>query len=118
MPARLFDLTGKVALVTGAYRGLGFAIANGLAQAGATVVLNGRKPEALATAVKTLTDTGLRASTSVFDVTDGDAVRAGIAAIEAEHGRVDILVNNAGIQRRNPLVDFKQQDWTTSSRPT
>jgi len=58
-----------------------------------------------------LTDAGRRASTCVFDVTDGDAVRAGIAAIEREHGRLDILVNNAGIQRRNPLVDFKRQDW-------
>src|SRR6185369_2004431 len=99
------------ALVTGAYRGLGFAIAQGLAEAGATVVLNGRKAELLASAAKTLTDAGRRASTCVFDVTDGDAVRAGIAAIEREHGRLDILVNNAGIQRRNPLVDFKRQDW-------
>lgn len=111
MAAQLFDLTGKVALVTGAYRGLGFAIARGLCEAGATVVLNGRKPEALATAANILTSAGLRARTSVFDVTDGDAVRAGIAAMEAEHGRVDILVNNAGIQRRGPFVDFKQQDW-------
>ena len=106
-----FDLHGKVALVTGAYRGLGFAIAQGLAEAGATVVLNGRKAELLASAAKTLTDAGRRASTCVFDVTDGDAVRAGIAAIEREHGGLDILVNNAGIQRRNPLVDFKRQDW-------
>jgi len=106
-----FDLSGKVALVTGAYRGLGFAIAQGLAEAGATVVLNGRKAESLASAARTLTDAGRRASTSVFDVTDGDAVRAGIAAIEREHGALDILVNNAGIQRRNPLVDFKRQDW-------
>jgi gluconate 5-dehydrogenase len=58
-----------------------------------------------------LTDAGRRASTCVFDVTDGDAVRAGIAAVEREHGGLDILVNNAGIQRRNPLVDFKRQDW-------
>ena len=111
MATPLFDLAGKVALVTGAYRGLGFAIARGLGEAGATVVLNGRKPEALATSAKALTDAGLRASTRVFDVTDGDAVRAGVGAIEGELGRVDILVNNAGIQRRNPLVDFKQQDW-------
>ncbi len=106
-----FDLTGKVALVTGAYRGLGYAIANGLAQAGATVVLNGRKPEALATAAKALTDAGLSVSTRVFDVTDSAAIAAGVAAIESDHGRLDILVNNAGIQRRNPLVDFKRQDW-------
>jgi gluconate 5-dehydrogenase len=110
-PAHPFDLSGRIALVTGAYRGLGFAIAQGLAQAGATVVLNGRKQEALAAAAKTLTDAGLAASISVFDVAAGDAVRAGIAAIERAHGRLDILVNNAGIQRRNPLVDFKQQDW-------
>ena len=111
MATHPFDLAGKIALVTGAYRGLGFAIAKGLGEAGATVVLNGRKPEPLAAAAKALTDAGLHASTSVFDVTDDDAVRAGIAAIEREHGRLDILVNNAGIQRRNALVDFKQQDW-------
>ena len=111
MIGQRFDLTGKIALVTGAYRGLGFAIAQGLAEAGARVVLNGRKQEALAAAAKVLLDAGLRASTSVFDVSDAIAVRAGIDAIERELGRVDILVNNAGIQRRGPLVDFKQQDW-------
>jgi len=110
-PAHPFDLSGRIALVTGAYRGLGFAIAKGLAQAGATVVLNGRKEEALAAAAKTLTAAGLQASIGVFDVAVGDAVRAGVAAIERTHGRLDILVNNAGIQRRNPMVDFKQQDW-------
>jgi gluconate 5-dehydrogenase len=109
--ARLFDLTGKIALVTGAYRGLGYAIARGMGEAGATVVLNGRKPDVLAAAAKALVDAGLRASTQVFDVTDGDAVRGAIRAIEDRHGRIDILVNNAGIQRRGPLVDFKQQDW-------
>ncbi len=106
-----FDLAGRTALVTGAYRGLGFAIAQGLAEAGAAVVLNGRKAEELANAASRLNDAGLRASTSVFDVTDGDAVRAAVAAIEDQHGRLDILVNNAGIQRRNPVVDFKRQDW-------
>src|SRR4051812_25077821 len=106
-----FDLTGKVALVTGAYRGLGFAIAQGLAEAGATVVLNGRKSDHLTAAAKTLTDAGHAATASVFDVTQRAAVHKGVAAVESLHGRVDILVNNAGIQRRNPLVDFKQQDW-------
>jgi len=106
-----FDLTGKVALVTGAYRGLGFAIAQGLAEAGATVVLNGRKGDHLAAAAKTLTEAGHAATTSVFDVTQRAAVHKAVAAAEALHGRVDILVNNAGIQRRNPLVDFAQQDW-------
>jgi len=106
-----FDLTGRIALVTGAYRGLGFAIAKGLAAAGATVVLNGRKAKELDAAAKVLTDANLRATTSVFDVTDGAGVRKAVAAVEALHGRLDILVNNAGIQRRNPLVDFAQKDW-------
>jgi gluconate 5-dehydrogenase len=109
--ANPFDLTGKTALVTGAYRGLGFAIAQGLARAGATVVLNGRKPDELAAAAKRITDAGLTATTRVFDVTDGASVRAGVAAIEGLHGRLDILVNNAGIQRRNPLPEFTQKDW-------
>jgi len=106
-----FDLTGRTALVTGAYRGLGYAIAQGLAEAGATVVLNGRKAEPLAGAAKALTDARLRAFTSLFDVTDAEAVRAAVAAIEHEHGQLDILINNAGIQRRNRIVDFKRQDW-------
>ena len=74
-------------------------------------MLNGRKPEALAAAAKALTDAGIRATTRAFDVTDGAAVRTAVAAIESEHGHLDILVNNAGIQRRSPLVDFKQEDW-------
>ncbi len=111
MTSHPFDLSGKVALITGAYRGLGFAIARGLGEAGATVVLNGRKAEALDAAVEMLTGAGLHASACVFDVTDGAAVRAGVAAIAVEHGHLDILVNNAGIQRRGPLVDFKQKDW-------
>jgi len=109
--AHPFDLTGKVALVTGAYRGLGFAIAQGLARAGAAVVLNGRKREDIEAAAKRLADAGSSATTSVFDVTAASAIREGIAGIEAQHGHLDVVVNNAGIQRRNPLVDFKQQDW-------
>ncbi|HYT96077.1 MAG TPA: SDR family NAD(P)-dependent oxidoreductase, partial [Casimicrobiaceae bacterium] len=106
-----FDLSGYVALVTGAYRGLGFAIASGLARAGARVTLNGRKPKELATAVETLTAEGLKADSAVFDVTDQDAVRAGIAKVAHKHGAVDILVNNAGIQRRAPFVEFSKEDW-------
>lgn len=106
-----FDLTGKVALVTGAYRGLGFAMARGLAQAGATVVLNGRKQDAVDAAARVLDQEGLRATTSVFDVTDASATHASVAAIEERHGRVDILVNNAGIQRRKPLVEFTLHEW-------
>ena len=106
-----FDLAGRVALVTGAYRGLGFSIARGLAQAGATVILNGRKPEELARAAKALTDAGLKADVAVFDITDRDAIRAGVDAAIARHGGIDILVNTAGIQRRAPLVDFTQKEW-------
>ena len=111
MPTHPFDLSGKVALVTGAQRGLGFAIAKGLAEAGAIVALNGRKPEALQSAVSALTGAGRSASACVFDVTDADGARDGVAAIEREYGHLDILVNNAGIQRRNRLVEFKRQDW-------
>jgi gluconate 5-dehydrogenase len=106
-----FDLTGKVALVTGAYRGLGFAIAGGLARSGATVVLNGRRPEELAAAKKKLVDQGLAASTTVFDVTDATGIRRGVDGIVESYGHLDIVVNNAGIQRRHPLVDFPQSEW-------
>jgi gluconate 5-dehydrogenase len=75
------------------------------------VVLNGRRADALATAAKALSDAGLRASTAVFDVTDAPAIGRGVAGIVESYGHLDIIVNNAGIQRRNPLVDFKQKDW-------
>jgi gluconate 5-dehydrogenase len=90
---------------------LGFSIARGLAQAGATVILNGRKPEELAKAAKALTDAGLKADVAVFDITDRDAIHAGIGAALGRHGAIDILVNNAGIQRRAPFVDFTQKEW-------
>jgi gluconate 5-dehydrogenase len=106
-----FDLSGKVALITGAYRGLGFAIAQGLAGAGAAVVLNGRRKEALEAAAATLSAQGADASTSVFDVTDRDAIGAAVADINARFGHIDILFNNAGIQRRGPFVDFPQAQW-------
>src|SRR6478672_7013879 len=106
-----FDLTGRIALVTGAYRGLGFAIARGLAAAGARVILNGRNADALAGAVGVLAGEGLAADVALFDVTDGDAVRQGVADAARRVGPIDILVNNAGIQRRHALVDFPPHDW-------
>jgi gluconate 5-dehydrogenase len=106
-----FDLTGRVALVTGAARGLGQAIAGGLARNGATVVFNGRDRAALEAARAPVTKDGGKTDIGVFDVTSAEAVKAGVAAIEDKHGAVDIVVNNAGIQRRNPVADFKLVDW-------
>ena len=106
-----FDLTGRVALVTGAYRGLGFAIARGIAAAGARVILNGRNADALAGAIAVLAGEGLDAQAVVFDVTDAQAVRDGVATVARTTGAIDILVNNAGIQRRHALVDFPQREW-------
>ena len=106
-----FDLSGRIALITGAYRGLGFAIARGMAEAGATVILNGRKPDELRKSAKTLSDAGHTADIAAFDVVQRAAVEAGVASVIATHGRIDILVNNAGIQRRAPFHEFTQKDW-------
>jgi gluconate 5-dehydrogenase len=97
-----FDLTGRRALVTGASQGIGLALARGLAEAGAAVVLNGRDPLRLAAAAAALPG----AATLVFDVTDHDAARSAVDGFETDVGAIDILVNNAGIQHRAPLEDF------------
>ena len=110
MPLSL-DLSGRVALVTGAARGLGLAIARGLARAGALTVLNGRDATALSAARASIESDGGRADTAMFDVTDRDAVRAALADLEARHGAIDIVVNNAGIQRRHPVTEFPLEDW-------
>ena len=88
-----------------------FSIARGLAQAGATVILNGRKPDELARAAKSLADDGQRSDVAAFDITDRAAITAAVEAVVAKHGSIDILVNNAGIQRRGPLTDFSEKDW-------
>ncbi|MEP7275790.1 MAG: glucose 1-dehydrogenase [Betaproteobacteria bacterium] len=106
-----FDLTGRVALVTGAARGLGHAIATALSDAGATVIFNGRDLAALEAARGSLAAAGRKTDAVVFDVTDQDAVNAGIAAIERKHRALDIVVNNAGIQRRNAVHAFAKADW-------
>ena len=107
----LFDLTGRRALVTGSSQGLGFAMARGLGQAGAAVVLNGRDGAKLERAVGELRAAGVAAEAAVFDVTHGAAVEAGVAGIEQRLGPIHVLVNNAGIQKRAPLADFAEADW-------
>ena len=99
---QLFDLTGKRALVTGSSQGIGFALAQGLAAAGAQIVLNGRDAGKLAEAAARIPG----AATLAFDATDHDAVRNAVDGFEAEVGPIDILVNNAGMQYRTPLEDF------------
>ena len=111
MAFELFDLTGKRALVTGSSQGIGFAIAQGLAEHGAEVVLNGRDGTKLAAAAARLADRGFRASVANFDVTVAGAVKEGVAAIESTTGALDILVNNAGMQFRSPLEDFPAEKW-------
>lgn len=111
MTAHLFDLSGQRALITGGGGGLGLALARGLAQHGAAVVLNGRDVGKLDAAVRGLRDEGFDASASPFDVTDEAAVKAGIADVLAA-GELHILINNAGIQRRAPLTELTLDLWT------
>jgi gluconate 5-dehydrogenase len=99
---QLFDLTGRRALITGSSQGIGFALAEGLAAAGAQVVLNGRDSAKLAAAAARIPE----AETVAFDATDHEAVRAAVDGFEAEGKVFDILVNNAGMQHRAPLEDF------------
>jgi gluconate 5-dehydrogenase len=111
MANKLFDLTGKVALVTGGGSGLGNAIGRGLADAGATVILNGRRRDKLDEAVAVFSAAGLKAGAAAFDVTDSNGVNAGIAEAVAAHGPIDILVNNAGMQHRKSIELFSDAEW-------
>jgi gluconate 5-dehydrogenase len=107
----MFDLSGRIALITGSSRGIGLAYAEALAGAGAEVVLNSRSAGDLEAARAGLAGAGHTVRASAFDVTDGDAVEAAVATIENDVGPIDILFNNAGIQRRAPLVDFEADVW-------
>lgn len=111
MPHPLFSLEGRVALVTGSSRGLGFAMAEGLAECGATVVLNGRNERTLAEGASKLNARGLRAEIAAFDVTNEAITRAAVDDIAERHGRLDILIANAGMTIRKPLEEWTLAQW-------
>jgi gluconate 5-dehydrogenase len=111
MSKELFDLTGRLALVTGSTQGIGFSLASGLGRAGARIVLNGRDEARLDAAVMGLRAEGIAAEGAPFDVSDQPRVAAAIDQIEDRIGPIDILINNAGIQRRAPLEDFPVETW-------
>jgi len=111
MGAHPFSLDGRVALVTGGSRGLGFAMAQALGEAGAFVIVNGRDRATLDAAVARLAEAGVAAAAVAFDVTDPAARRAGVAQAAALKGRLDILVGNAGVQHRAPLADWTEAEF-------
>lgn len=109
--AKLFDLTGKTALVTGSSDGLGRGMARALAEAGAWVILNGRNESKLAQAAKSYEAAGHRTFQRAFDVADEAAVTAAFEHFDAEGLEIDILVNNAGVQLRKPMVEVTTKEW-------
>lgn len=106
MSADLFNLSGKTALITGSSQGIGYTLAEGLANAGAKIVANGRDAVKLADAAAQL-----GADQLAFDVTDNAAAREAVDGYEADHGPIDILINNAGMQHRGPLEEFAAADF-------
>ena len=106
-----FSLEGKVALVTGASYGIGFAIATAFAKAGATIVFNDIKQELVDKGLAAYKEEGINAHGYVCDVTNEDAVNAMVAQVEKEVGVIDILVNNAGITRDGLMMRMSEQQW-------
>ncbi|MBL8688426.1 MAG: SDR family oxidoreductase [Rhodospirillaceae bacterium] len=109
-PSHPFSLAGRVVLVTGAARGLGFEIARAVASAGALVVINGRDAGRAQAAADRIKAEGNAASTAVFDIADDVAVAREVASIGERHGRLDGLVNNVGARNRKPLFDFTLEE--------
>ncbi len=107
----LFDISNKVALVTGATQGIGYTLAKGLAEAGAKVYLNGRNQEKLTEAVQTLNAQSMQCFELLFDVDQTLQVEAAVSHLIAQEGRIDILINNAGIIRREKLEVLTETDW-------
>lgn len=112
----MFSLKGRRALITGSSKGIGNALATGLAGVGAEVILNGRNVDAVERAATELRATGATVYVLPFDVTDHAAARAAVDGFEAETGAIDILINNAGMQHRTPLEDFDPDDFDTLIR--
>ena len=106
-----FDLTGKVALITGASYGIGMAIAKAMAANGATIVFNDIKQELVDKGLAAYEEAGIKAHGYVCDVTDEDAVNAMVAKITEEVGHINILVNNAGLMKRVPMVEMSHADF-------
>ena len=111
MKEKLFDLRGKVAIVTGGNGGIGLGMARGLADAGAAIAVVGRNEAKSATAVADLKERGVKAIAVTADVTDKAAVAADGRARESELGRIDVLVNNAGINIRKPPHELESSEW-------
>lgn len=108
-----FDLTGRTALITGSSSGLGFAMARGLAQAGAHVIIHGRHRDKLDAARQSLAEEGHSVRSTSFDVTDEAAIEQALEGLRASGVNIDILVNNAGIQLRRPLLEVERDQWDT-----
>ncbi|MEA2280219.1 MAG: gluconate 5-dehydrogenase [Solirubrobacteraceae bacterium] len=106
---RLFDISGRTALVTGSSRGIGRAFAEGLLEAGCTVVVHGADADRVRAVADELE--GAAVHHVAFDATDAEAVAAGVAEAEARAGPLDVLVNNVGIQHRAPLLEFSDEAW-------
>ena len=113
MSTDLFDLTGRVAVVTGASRGLGQYMGRALARAGADLVITSRRPESLGEFQAEIESLGRRAAPQELDVRDCDSIRSMVAGAMAAFGRIDILVNNAGCNVRKPAVEVTPEDWDT-----
>lgn len=111
--AELFDVKGKIALVTGSTGGLGSALAQGLCENGAIVILNGRNKEKLEQQVQEFTQAGYTVYGYAFDITDSEQINEAVSKINREIGAIDILINNAGITVRSALEDFNDSDWDT-----
>ncbi|MCR6634203.1 SDR family oxidoreductase [Devosia sp.] len=111
MTSTLFDLRGRLCLITGSSQGIGFALAKGMAEHGARVVLNGRDADKLEAASRDLRNQGLDVEGAPFDVTSHEAVVSGVERVEKSLGPIDVLINNAGMQFRSPLEDFPADRW-------